>query len=106
MLTVPSEWIPKGEAYYSNLAAAVELTDTPTQGVALPAGADTAIIYVSGQPCHISMSGGAATTNDPQYPASQFLVMENNRTSLVNFSIIQSAASGRIDVWYFSVRGA
>ena len=105
ILTIPAAWVPIGNAQISTIAAATELTDTPDQGIALPASADTAIIYVSGQAVHMSFDGGAATTADALYPVSNFLVMENNRDALVGMSVIESAASGRLDVWYYNVSG-
>lgn len=104
MLIVPSNWVPRGNAVYSTLSASINLSDTPDQGVTLPATADTAIIYVSGKDAHVNFDGADADTNDPKYPLSQFLVLENSRDCLVGFNAIESAASGRLDIWYFSVK--
>jgi len=105
IMTVPAEWEPIGNAVFSTVSSAIELTDTPDSGIAMPVSADTAIIYISTKGVHISYDTGTATTGDALYPASNFIVMENNRTALVGFSAVESAASARIDVWYFNVSG-
>lgn len=101
-ITIPPEWIPVGRAVFEDkLSAAVELTDTPDAGDALPSNANTAIIYFSGQPVYWETDGTAATTAQPKYPVSNFLILENQRTTLKNSSFLESAASGRMDCWYF-----
>jgi len=102
MITTPSGWVPVGRAYYEDaLSAAVELIDTPDGGDALPATANTAIIYVSGQSVYWETDGTAATTSQPKYPSSQFLVVENGRDVLTKSSFLETAASARLDIWYF-----
>lgn len=106
MITTPSGWVPVGRAYYeAALSAAVELTDTPDGGDALPSNANCAIIYVSGQPVYWETDGTAATTSQPKYPVSNFLVVNNSRDTLVKSSFLETAASGRLDIWYFLAPG-
>lgn len=101
-IAIPPEWVPVGRAFYEDaLSAAVELTDTPDGGDALPATANTAIIYVSGQSLYWETDGTAATSSQPKFPVSQFLILENQRTTLKNSSFLETAASGRMDIWYF-----
>ena len=105
IMTLPAEWQPIGNAVFSTVSSAVELTDTPDSGIALPITADTAIIYFSGDDIHVSFDLGAATTSDAKYPQSNFMILENNRTALVGFSAIEASASGRLDIWYYNVSG-
>ena len=102
MITTPSGWVPVGRAYFEDkMSAAVELTDTPDGGDALPATANCAIIYVSGQPIYWETDGTAATTSQPKYPVSNFLVIDNSRDILVKSSFLETGASARLDCWYF-----
>ncbi len=106
MIACPPEWIPVGTAVFENaLSAAAELTDTPDSGVALPATANTAVIYVTAQPVYWETDGTAATSSQPKIPINQCIMLENQRTTLVNSSFLESAASGRLDIWYFKSPG-
>ena len=101
-IAIPPEWIPVGRAYYEDkLSAAVELADTPDGGDALPATANTAIIYVTGQPLYMETDGTAATTSQPKVPIGP-IVLENQRTLLTTVSFLETAASGRLDLFYFA----
>ena len=101
MITAPAEWIPVGRAFYEDaLSAAVELTDTPNGGDALPATANSAIIFVTGYPLYMETDGTAATTSQPKVPIGP-LVFENQRTLLTTVSFLETAASGRLDCYYF-----
>lgn len=101
-LFVSEEGIPVGRAVYSTLSSAVELVDTPaTGGDTLPATADSALIIVSGQSVHMETDGTAATTDQPKLPTGTYW-FENQRTLLSKVSFLESAASGRLDIWYFS----
>lgn len=101
MITAPAEWVPVGRAFYEDaLSAAVELTDTPDGGDALPATANTAIIYVTGYPLYMETDGTAATTSQPKIPVGP-IVFENQRTLLTKVSFLETAASGRADIFYF-----
>lgn len=105
-LSIPPSWIPIAAAVYEDaLASPVELTDTPNAGVALPDNANCAIIYVSGQPLHWEIDGTEATTAQPKYPKDNFLILDNDRDILVKSSFLESAASSRMDIWYFMCPG-
>lgn len=102
IISIPPEWIPVGRAVYEDaLSAAVELTDTPDAGDALPSNANCAIVYCSGQAVHWETDGTAATTAQPKYPTSNFLILDNQRTTLVKSSFLEAAASARLDIWYY-----
>lgn len=102
MITTPAGWIPMGQAYWEDkMSAAVELTDTPDQGDALPSTANCAIIIITTQPAHYKNDGAGATTNHPQYPKDLPLVIDNGRDTLVNASFLESAASSRLSAWWF-----
>ena len=104
-MIIPAGWYPVGEAVYSTVSSAIELADAPDAGDALPASADTAIMYFSGDDIHANFTTGDADANDPKYPQSNYLVVEGGRDVLVGFSAIEASASGRIDIWYFNVSG-
>lgn len=106
MITVPAEWVPVGRAYFEDaLSAAAELTDTPDGGDALPAAANCAIIFVTGQALYWETDGTAATTSQPKLPVGTTLILDNDRTTLVKSSFLETAASGRLDCFYFTSPG-
>jgi hypothetical protein len=59
---------------------------------------------VSGASVHAKFGGTAATAGDAIWDTGTYW-LDNERTLLVNASFLQSAASARIDIDYFTQKG-
>lgn len=97
MYTSPNEWIWVGNQVITNLASATALTIPNTR-------VDSARLRISGQSVYASFDGGNADTNDAIWDTGTYW-LDNERTMLVKASFLQSGASARIDIDYFSQRG-
>lgn len=84
-------------------ATMTKLTDAPTSGVALPTGADSALITVETQPIRWLDDGATAVTSSLGHKkaADNEIVIEASRARLRGFRMIETAGSAKVFVTYY-----
>ena len=103
MIAIPPSLKPEGYAIYSTLSSAKALADTPTAGAVLPAAANYAFITVFGQDLYVSFDGTSATSSYPKlWLAGNSYQLNDARDLLKNLSVLESAASATMHIYYFS----
>jgi hypothetical protein len=101
-LAIAPGLVPVGYARYTNLAAAVDLLDTPASGVAMPSTANYATITLEAQPTRVTFDGTTPTAAVGElFAAGTVLTFDNARDVLLGLKVIEVSASAALSVNYF-----
>lgn len=103
--TVPRGWVPLGYARYTP-STVKALTDAPVAGVALPATARHAIIYVKSAEVNYRDDGTAPTaTEGIPMSAGTAWIVENSRDILTAIRFIDVSGASDVRIAYYKSLG-
>ena len=103
-MSFPSNLVPLGTANYDDLSVVVELTDTPTDGIALPSEASYAILTFIDQNVCVKYSADPTATTGGVFLAGTSLALAGCEDILKRARFIEAAAGAKLAIQYF--RGA